>query len=170
MLFRSALAQATTMERTAELARRLFRRSQAGTRVDAARIVVLNGPATGKRLDIPKPVSRALVGRNETCQLVLPDAEVSREHAELVHDLDGVLIRNLDSQNTLEINGQVVAQRREEVALPAADVQQPSRRVADPDARCDHAAAVLLGRVVAHHVRVLGPVRFPVVRRGRTVV
>ena len=114
LLFRSgiALTQATTMERTAELARRLFRRSQAGARIEAARLVVLSGPATGKSLDIARPVSRALVGRSDTCQLTLPDPDVSREQAELIHDLDGVLIRSLDATSALECNGQVIAQRR----------------------------------------------------------
>jgi pSer/pThr/pTyr-binding forkhead associated (FHA) protein len=112
--FRSgiALSQPTTMERTAELARRLFRRSQAGARVDVARLVVLSGPCTGKSLDIPAPVSRSLVGRGESCQLVLPDPEIAPEHAELVHDLDGVLMRHVESKHALTINGQVVAQRR----------------------------------------------------------
>jgi pSer/pThr/pTyr-binding forkhead associated (FHA) protein len=114
LAFRSgvALTQATTMERTAELARRLFRSSQAGARVEPARLVILSGPSTGKSLDIPPPVSRCLIGSGEGCQLVLPDPDVLREHAELVHDLDGVLLRSLEGKSTLAINGQAVAQRR----------------------------------------------------------
>jgi pSer/pThr/pTyr-binding forkhead associated (FHA) protein len=106
------LTQPITMERTAELARRLFRQSQEGARVGAPRLCVLSGPDTGKSLEIPPPPARLLVGRDESCQLVLPDADISREHAELRHDLDGVLICNLESKNGLEINGQLVLQRR----------------------------------------------------------
>lgn len=107
-----ALAQLTTMERTAELARRLFRQSQQGTHLAAPRLCVLSGPETGKSIELPPPPSRVLVGRDATCQLVLPDSDVSREHAELVRDLDGVSITNLDSKNGIEINAQRVQQRR----------------------------------------------------------
>ena len=100
------------MERTAELARQLFRRSEAGARVGAPRLVVLSGQSAGRSLDIPAPIARVLIGRGETCQLVLPDPDVSREHAEVVHDLDGVVMRNLESKNGLSINGQTVSHRR----------------------------------------------------------
>jgi pSer/pThr/pTyr-binding forkhead associated (FHA) protein len=101
-----------TIERTAELARRLFRNSQAGARVGAPRLVVLSGPDTGRSLDIPPPPSRVRVGRGEECQLVLPDEGVSREQLELVHDLDGVLLTSLDTKHGVDINGQRIAQRR----------------------------------------------------------
>jgi pSer/pThr/pTyr-binding forkhead associated (FHA) protein len=112
--FRSgvALRSSVTIERTAELARRLFRNSHAGARIGAPRIVVLGGPLTGHSLDIAAPPARVRVGRGEECQLVLPDTDVSREHCELVHDLDGVLLHNLDSKNGIDINGQRVMQRR----------------------------------------------------------
>ena len=106
------LAEPTTMERTAELARRLFRQTQQGARIGAPRLCVLSGPDTGRSLDIPQPPARLLIGRDAHCQLVLPDSDVSREHAELLRDLDGVLIRNLESKNGLDINGQLVMQRR----------------------------------------------------------
>lgn len=101
-----------TIERTAELARRLFRNSQAGARVGAPRLVVLSGPDTGKSVDIPPPPSRVRVGRGEECQLVLPDERVSREQLELVHDLDGVLLTSLDTKNGVDVNNQRVAHRR----------------------------------------------------------
>jgi pSer/pThr/pTyr-binding forkhead associated (FHA) protein len=114
LTFRSGvvLTQPTTMERTAELARRLFRRSEAGSRVGAPRLVVLSGEGAGRSLDIPAPIARVRIGRGDTCQLVLPDPDVSREHAEVVHDLDGVLMHNLESKNGLSINGQTVSHRR----------------------------------------------------------
>jgi pSer/pThr/pTyr-binding forkhead associated (FHA) protein len=107
-----ALAEPTTMERTAELARRLFRKSNPGIRIAGPRLVVLTGLETGKSLSMPPPPSRALIGRDPSCQLVLSDPEVSGEHAEVVRDLDGVLIRNLDSKNGIQISGQLHAQKR----------------------------------------------------------
>ncbi len=106
------LSQPTTMERTAELARRLFRQSQQGAHVEGPRLCVLSGPETGKSLDVPPPPARLLLGRAEACQLVLPDPAVAQEHAELVRDLDGVLIKTLGSAEAPNINGQLLAQRR----------------------------------------------------------
>lgn len=101
-----------TVERTAELARRLYREAQRPGAVGAARLVVLGGPKMGTRLEIPSAPARLLVGRGETCQLVLDDPEVSREHMEVVHDLEGVAIRNLASKNGVDANGEFVMSRR----------------------------------------------------------
>jgi pSer/pThr/pTyr-binding forkhead associated (FHA) protein len=143
-----ALAQPTTMERTAELARRLFRQSQAGEHLGAPRLCVLSGPDTGKSLDIPAPPARVLVGKDPSCQLVLPDPDVTAEHAELVRDLDGVVIRNLDSKHALEINTQVVEQRRlrdgDEIRIGSTRLlfEDPAEEPIDGlNAEADHALA-----------------------------
>jgi pSer/pThr/pTyr-binding forkhead associated (FHA) protein len=107
-----ALAETVTAERTAELARRLFRHSHAGAHLGAPRLCVLTGGETGKSLPVPKPPSRLLIGRGESCQLRLADPEVASEHAEIVRDLDGVLIRKLERAARLEINGQALLQKR----------------------------------------------------------
>jgi predicted component of type VI protein secretion system len=107
-----ALAHIVTAERTAELARRLFRSTQAGARIGAPRLVVLTGPNTGHSVDVPEPPSRLLIGRAEHCQLVLADPGVEDEHVEVVRDLDGVLVHKLVPASALRINEQSVAQRR----------------------------------------------------------
>jgi pSer/pThr/pTyr-binding forkhead associated (FHA) protein len=107
-----ALPQTVTAERTAELARRLFRQTHAGARLGAPRLCVLTGPETGKSLDVPSPPARLLIGADDECQLVLPDPGVAAEHVELVRDLDGVLIRRLERAAQLVINGQAVEQKR----------------------------------------------------------
>jgi predicted component of type VI protein secretion system len=107
-----ALPQTVTAERTAELARRLFRQSHAGAHVGAPRLCVLTGPQTGKSLDVPKPPARLLIGRAGGCQLVLDDPGVADEHVELVRDLDGVLIHRLERAGQLEINGLAVEHKR----------------------------------------------------------
>jgi pSer/pThr/pTyr-binding forkhead associated (FHA) protein len=104
------VTQPTSGERTAELARRLFREAQRG--IGQPRLVVLTGLQTGARLEIPAPPSRLVIGRGSECQLTLDDAEVSAEHAELVRDLDGVLVRNLASTNGIEVGGSRVDERR----------------------------------------------------------
>ena len=100
---RHMVTQPTSGERTAELARRLFREGQRS--IGPPRLVVLTGLQTGARLEIPPPPSRVVIGRGPECQLTLEDEEVSAEHAELVRDLDGVLMRNLSSTNAIEVGG-----------------------------------------------------------------
>lgn len=108
------VAEPSSAERTAELARRLLREvlepSQAAP--GPPELVVVDGPDQGKRIFIPSPPSLLKVGREPSCQLVLSDAAVSREHMEIVRDLDGVLVRNLDSKNGITIGEQQVAERR----------------------------------------------------------
>jgi pSer/pThr/pTyr-binding forkhead associated (FHA) protein len=105
-----------TAERTAELARRLFRASQRGSQIGGTRLVLLGGPNIGKNVGtstaIPEQPGRIVIGRAETCQLVLNDPDMSREHAEVVRDLDGVTIKNLESKNGVVVQGHVVQQRR----------------------------------------------------------
>ncbi len=103
-----------TAERTAELAKRILRDQRgAGTgALTQPRLVVLNGPHTGESLDVPEPPVRLLVGRGETCQMKLSDANVSREHMEVTRDLDGVLVRNLDSANGVRWGGHAIHERR----------------------------------------------------------
>jgi pSer/pThr/pTyr-binding forkhead associated (FHA) protein len=108
--------ETVTAERTAELARRLFRASQRGSQIGGARLVLLGGPQIGKSIGastaIPEPPAKVVIGRAETCQLILNDPDVSREHAEVVRDLDGVTIRNLESKNGVIVQGNSVQQRR----------------------------------------------------------
>jgi predicted component of type VI protein secretion system len=100
-------------ERTAELARRLLRESY-GARdqsLPAPRLCVVSGPATGKVLEIAPALSRALVGTKPGCQLVLVDGEMALEHIEVIHDLDGVLIRAV-GENVFGLGGQQQRARR----------------------------------------------------------
>jgi len=101
-----------TAERTAELARRLFRASQRGAQVGGARLVLLGGAQVGKSVSVPEAPGRLLIGRAETCQIVLNDPDASREHAEVARDLDGVTIKNLGSKNGVVVQGNNVQQRR----------------------------------------------------------
>jgi len=100
-------------ERTAELARRLLREAYGDRAQPLAgpRLVVSAGPDQGAEFAIPAPPSRALIGRGPACQLVLQAQGLALEHAELIHDLDGVLLRAL-SENTFLLAGQALRARR----------------------------------------------------------
>lgn len=106
-----AVAAPTSRERTVSLARRILSR-QAGEDLERPRIVVLNGPKKGTELVLPLPPARLRIGRAETNALFLDDADASREHAELLVDLDGVTVRDLGSKNGLEIAGRRVTEKR----------------------------------------------------------
>jgi pSer/pThr/pTyr-binding forkhead associated (FHA) protein len=100
-------------ERTAELARRLLRDAYGARaqKIPAPRLCVVSGPTTGKVLEIGPAPSRALIGRKPSCQLVLATDDVAPEHAEVVHDQDGVLIRCLGDQ-VVRVGGHSQRSRR----------------------------------------------------------
>jgi pSer/pThr/pTyr-binding forkhead associated (FHA) protein len=106
------VGSSATGERTASLARRLLRELLGPAHAGGARLVVANGPQEGLALDIPTPPATLLIGRGETCDLALRDADASREHVELVVDLEGVLARDLGSKNGLLVNDRRLPEKR----------------------------------------------------------
>jgi pSer/pThr/pTyr-binding forkhead associated (FHA) protein len=104
----------TSTEQTAALARRLVREvlDPRGMASAPPRLVVVGGPQAGLALTLPQPPARLLVGRGESCDLVLTDADCSREHLELVCDLDGTLARDLGSKNGVRVNDRPLRERR----------------------------------------------------------
>jgi pSer/pThr/pTyr-binding forkhead associated (FHA) protein len=109
-----AVALPTSAEGTASMARRLVRefRMPSEPEIQPPRLTILNGPQAGQFSEIPPPPTRLIVGRAEGCQLFINDPDVSREHMEVVRDLDGVLIRNLDSKNGVVIANQSIYECR----------------------------------------------------------
>jgi pSer/pThr/pTyr-binding forkhead associated (FHA) protein len=53
-----------------------------------------------------------VIGRAETCDLVLTDADSSREHIEVLVDLDGVEAHDLGSKNGMLVNEKQTDRRR----------------------------------------------------------
>ncbi len=104
----------TTAEKTSALARQMVREllSASGSNVEEPRLTVLNGPSKDEVHVIPPPPSTTIVGRAESCDLVLADADASREHIEFIRDLNGTLVRDLDSKNGLTVNGKLTVQKR----------------------------------------------------------
>jgi pSer/pThr/pTyr-binding forkhead associated (FHA) protein len=106
------VTQPITAERTAELARRLFRESRAERAVPPPRLVVLDGPAVGARFDVPLAAGRWIVGQGEQCALVVNDPGVAREHLEVVRDAEGIRVRPVDAAHPVEIEGERIVVRR----------------------------------------------------------
>jgi FHA domain/Inner membrane component of T3SS, cytoplasmic domain len=108
------MTEPMSAERTAELARRLWREAQSarGVELPPARLTVVNGPRAGDKLEVPAAPSRMHIGNHESCQLVLPEPALGRDTLELVHDLEGVLIRSLSGEANLRIGGHQFQFRR----------------------------------------------------------
>ena len=60
---------------------------------------------TGIEHDVVLQGDRVVVGRMSSCDIVLPDVNVSREHAAFVRDDDGWAIQDLHSTNGTYVNG-----------------------------------------------------------------
>lgn len=107
-----AVSASANAERTASLARRLLREVLGPAHSVSARVVVIHGPDEGATLEIPPPPAHLVIGRADTCDLALSDADASREHVDLVVDLDGVVARDRGSKNGLVVNERHVAEKR----------------------------------------------------------
>lgn len=108
------MTEPMSAERTAELARRLWREAQSarGVKLDAPQLRVVNGARAGERLAIPPAPSRLHIGNHEGCQLLLPDTALTRETIEVVHDLEGVMIRSLSGEALIQLSGYRYKARR----------------------------------------------------------
>ena len=72
---------------------------------DAVEFPVLigqTGPLNGQRWTINQPL---VIGRDMSCDVVIPDRQVSRYHARLTPAPDGVILEDLGSKNGTYCNG-----------------------------------------------------------------
>ena len=73
---------------------------------EAPLLIGQTGPLKGERWVLNKPVT---IGRESTCEVVIPDRQVSRFHARLTPTSEGVLLEDLDSKNGTHCNGTQVS-------------------------------------------------------------
>ncbi len=87
---------------------RIFRREGRATSIEFPKcaVTVKAGPDVGKGVNVE--TSRIRIGTGPSCQLVLTDGTVSREHCEIVLEEQGYLLRDLDSTNGTFLNGHKV--------------------------------------------------------------
>jgi serine phosphatase RsbU (regulator of sigma subunit) len=79
-------------------------------------VLSLSGVVAGRTLSWKLEAPLVLLGRSSTCDIHLPDASVSRRHAEIVRHDDRLLVRDLGSRNGTRVDGVPV---REPAALAA---------------------------------------------------
>ncbi len=81
-------------------------------------LVAQTGPLNGQRWTVQKIL---LVGREESCDILIPSRQVSRFHARFTPSIEGTLLEDLDSKNGTHRNGENIT---EPVLLQDGDVVQ----------------------------------------------
>ena len=106
-----AVALSTSADGTAAAALRLFR-SDPKEEYPPPSLFFTNGPRAGELVPLPSPPSNWTAGRGEEVDLHIDDADASREHIEIIHDLQGVEVRDLGSKNGLVVGGRPCRSKR----------------------------------------------------------
>lgn len=70
-------------------------------------LIAQAGPLNGQRWTVNQTL---MIGREPTCQVVVPDRQVSRYHARLIPAEGGVVLEDLSSKNGTFHNGQFLAE------------------------------------------------------------
>jgi hypothetical protein len=71
---------------------------------EVAMLLMVEGPEPGKRVFVDQP--ELIIGRDNRCSLVIPDRQVSRQHARIRLDADKHILEDLNSRNGTFVNGQ----------------------------------------------------------------
>jgi len=100
-----------------------------------ARLVVLSGPQQGRELLLSASGRVFKLGRGEACDLVLPDEDVSREHALFERGAGGIVVRDLGSKNGVEVAGEKIAGERCLRDGEIVRVGETRLRLVDPEDR-----------------------------------
>ncbi|MDX2024211.1 MAG: FHA domain-containing protein [Deltaproteobacteria bacterium] len=91
---------------TTTIARRLVADLFGAVRpTEVAVVEVVGGPDEGQRLPLPDNGRMYRLGRGGTCDLVLTDADVSREHTGFERRWDGIFVQDLGSKNGVHVAG-----------------------------------------------------------------
>jgi predicted component of type VI protein secretion system len=139
----------------------------------AFRLIVRTGPNPGVVIDLTKEVS--MMGRDVTNDVVLGDAEVSRQHARITRTPAGYVLEDLGSTNGTFVNGDRLAAPR---VLNAGDLLGLGEIVTLTfDSTSPESAATVMGAPVgkaaaARPVRAAAPAAAapaPVVAEGEAV-
>ncbi len=104
-----------------------------GNLTESPLLIAQNGPLKGQRWTINKPL---LVGRETTCEIVVPDRMVSRFHARITPTPEGMVLEDLDSKNGTHCNGNPV-DGQVIIAGWRHGADCPCTTIPVPDIRCD---------------------------------
>ena len=71
-------------------------------------LLVIEGQRPGQRILVDQP--ELIIGRDEECDLFIPERQVSRRHARIAVEGDRYILTDLGSKNGTFVNGQPVAE------------------------------------------------------------
>jgi pSer/pThr/pTyr-binding forkhead associated (FHA) protein len=74
-------------------------------------LVATKGPLKGKRYSVTE--AGLMVGRDDTCDVIIPDAGVSRQHARVLLHNAAVWVQDEGSRNGVFVNGKRVVRHRQ---------------------------------------------------------
>lgn len=83
--------------------------------MEDAVLIANNGPLNGQQWIIDGTL---VIGRDAECNIVIPDRQVSRQHARITKGTNGIILEDLGSKNGTFLNNQVVS---EPIKLVEAD-------------------------------------------------
>ncbi len=83
--------------------------------MEDAVLIANNGPLNGQQWIIEGTL---VIGRDAECDIVIPDRQVSRQHARITKSINGVILEDLGSKNGTFLNNQALS---EPVKLIEAD-------------------------------------------------
>jgi DNA-binding winged helix-turn-helix (wHTH) protein len=66
-------------------------------------LIVREGQLAGQRWTVD--VDEFVIGRGSDCHIMLPERQVSRYHAKILHHDNGFILQDLDSKNGTHLNG-----------------------------------------------------------------
>ena len=70
-------------------------------------LIAQSGPLNGQHWTVDQSL---MIGREPSCQVMVPDRQVSRFHARLIFGADGVILEDLGSKNGTFYNGQLLTE------------------------------------------------------------
>ena len=153
---------------TATLARRLVHDLfQALPPAEKPRLLVTSGPAAGRELSLSASARVMKLGRADGCDWLIPDNDMSREHAAFERGADGIAVRDLGSKNGLLVDGQPVAGAQTLHDGQVVVLGNTRLQVVDPEERylrqMEQMPAAVEAAVVNSTGQAPGPSRLPVV-------
>lgn len=83
--------------------------------MEDAVLIANNGPLNGQQWIIDGTL---VIGRDAECDIVIPDRQVSRQHARITKGTNGIILEDLGSKNGTFLNNQVLS---EPIKLVEAD-------------------------------------------------
>lgn len=135
MLFEGWSATARGTEGTASLARRLISDLFGASRGETPALQVDAGVAAPRQLALADSDRPYLVGRGESCDVVVSAEAVSREHAVFVRRWDRVTVADQGSRNGVVVNGARIEGEHELTDGDRIEIGPVTLRLTDPQSR-----------------------------------